>query len=1855
MRATRTVLGRPDELYEYKSPLDFQDLSEGCYKCIVKPEAFATKYFERYDCEHDLFTFALPNKTLYRVLDMSSGSPVFYGVNDTEYKVVSDASLNTITVTDPLGIAHIFGKYYETYPETGGKRVKTAWALSQIVCDNGRSIIFNWTSVRHLTRSWLGGFSFMDQIHIYDWVHNPFEPELFERSNADDAVFSRINETDNFLQLSSITFTGGSVNFTYSSSTFGPTLIAIDIHSDVEKVKSYKLSYFSGYNTLLQCVDGGEGNVYHFRYNMAYGDNPFSAGANLHAQDWWGYFNNKPAASLTPRMRVKTYYSTLNDEGTFKMPVGDADRSVDVNAMQAMILTGITWPTGGTTTYTYEPHRFAPQRMECNGEIHPDDDPYLSVGGGLRVKSITTTGDGDSAPQTITYQYPLATVRAVPSAATFIDVNTVCIPYPGRMSYHGDLLTEVRQVNVMPVSNYMRYDTGTPPIWYNLVTEIWPEGKVETEHADVLSDVDLRPISTFGQRIPTHSIHALGASPVVTRQTTYKSHSSGYVPVSNVAYQYRRIATPKVLTNYHINRERLYLGTTNSSPDFPDTREAYMPGDTDPMSGAYSLYNYSIAPWDYELTGKTTTLHTDNGDYQTTERYIYKTYTRLLTSVSSPTSEGPVTAVSLKYPELGKSSIENNMIQANFIGEPLAETILVGNAVTKAEADYTQPGPRIFRRWRTRVTNAHSSDTLYTPSCKFNNLGKLTKVTDADGISVDWAWDAKNIYPVTKSEGGLLSKYTYRPLVGLASVISPWGMLSSYQYDDYGRLTKVSVDGLGTLQQYAYTIANGTNRITATTWIDAFDKKHTVTTNYDRLGRKRMISDMATRLYQHFVYDAMGRCVRSSVPSTDMAPANYDYELYGYEPSPLNNPVSTIKAGAEWHNGGKAIRTRTLINTADGNLSCPIYEVTGTGMVLYRGLYPAGALLIRETVDENGHVQREYTNKSGLTVLTEEGDGIADMLRTRRVYDPYGRLVAILPPSFADGTFSTSDDSFIKNCFELGYDGCGRLTITRMPGSAAKNSTVYSRAGRVVAEHTAPMDEMLWLLHYYDKHGRQVLTTQASVGRLQLSSLGKTFSIAEYSAATDNAGYTLTPAPDFGGSVFSASYYDNYDFLSRVSGDNPFSAGTPRAGLKTGEFDAGLYYPSKRLQLGYYSVFQYDNWGRMIRSDRQNDHGLLTELYQTNLAGQITWSSQAFTPKSGATYNLEQSNTYDNAGRINQWEASLGGKTAGASLTYGKYGKVDTESFHNGVARNYAYDCHGWLTDIDTKVKVSRLSLIQPSLSADYYSQALTLGPDASTIVTPEPSWDYKTYTERVSYADGTFPRYDGTASAHRSSLGGEYSYRFDTHDRLIGAKYTPGPDNPTDEDFSVSYRYNETGAPLMLSRKGVIASTILVDGSLTERFGDIDRLTYNYDGVLLTDITAERMGLNFYGRVGFPLSERGGTASRLWNEAGLLKADTSQGIASVTYNHLGQPLTVTLSDKSQVLYSYSYDGRLQQIEYGERSGTASVGFTRVKNRRYYDGNFIFEDDALSMANFTGGYFDGKGQPYYRHSDWQGSVAMVTNGNGSLVQHNGYYPYGEPWRVVEGQPYLYGGKERLTNNDNIEYDFGARRYHSASALWSTPDPAAIKFPAQNPYVFCAANPIKYVDPTGKWYIKVHGSADRGAHPYGVLSAFDKNDALVFRTVVKLQGKGRDRSIEKADTPQGTYKILEWRKTNTPPHNYNPLSFGENDLLALDYIEGEGKGLRFGMHLHGGRKNNPKLSSTWGCIRIKDEDIKDLKEITDNLTEIDPTDQPTELTVEDDLVIPVEWEDREDIFLNGPIQLEEIICTIIQTLQNRLNQ
>ena len=103
-------------------------------------------------------------------------------------------------------------------------------------------------------------------------------------------------------------------------------------------------------------------------------------------------------------------------------------------------------------------------------------------------------------------------------------------------------------------------------------------------------------------------------------------------------------------------------------------------------------------------------------------------------------------------------------------------------------------------------------------------------------------------------------------------------------------------------------------------------------------------------------------------------------------------------------------------------------------------------------------------------------------------------------------------------------------------------------------------------------------------------------------------------------------------------------------------------------------------------------------------------------------------------------------------------------------------------------------------------------------------------------YADGTNPRYDGTASAHVSSLGGRYYFTYDNHDRLTTAAYSS---STRGENYSTEYSYNSIGAPTSLKRKGHNVAISTLGGG----YGVLDDLTYSWDGAQLQSVTEQANG----------------------------------------------------------------------------------------------------------------------------------------------------------------------------------------------------------------------------------------------------------------------------------------------------------------------------------------------------------------------------------------------------------------------------
>ena len=83
-----------------------------------------------------------------------------------------------------------------------------------------------------------------------------------------------------------------------------------------------------------------------------------------------------------------------------------------------------------------------------------------------------------------------------------------------------------------------------------------------------------------------------------------------------------------------------------------------------------------------------------------------------------------------------------------------------------------------------------------------------------------------------------------------------------------------------------------------------------------------------------------------------------------------------------------------------------------------------------------------------------------------------------------------------------------------------------------------------------------------------------------------------------------------------------------------------------------------------------------------------------------------------------------------------------------------------------------------------------------------------------------------------------------------------------------------------------------------------------------------------------------------------------------------------------------------------------------------------------------------------------------------------YSPISTPCLTPVLSMFTFSAKEK-DSETGLSY-FGARYYSSDLSIWLSVDPQASKYPSLSPYVYCADNPVKLVDPNGKEVI-VSGS------------------------------------------------------------------------------------------------------------------------------------------------------------------------------------
>ena len=139
-----------------------------------------------------------------------------------------------------------------------------------------------------------------------------------------------------------------------------------------------------------------------------------------------------------------------------------------------------------------------------------------------------------------------------------------------------------------------------------------------------------------------------------------------------------------------------------------------------------------------------------------------------------------------------------------------------------------------------------------------------------------------------------------------------------------------------------------------------------------------------------------------------------------------------------------------------------------------------------------------------------------------------------------------------------------------------------------------------------------------------------------------------------------------------------------------------------------------------------------------------------------------------------------------------------------------------------------------------------------------------------------------------------------------------------------------------------------------------------------------------------------------------------------------------------------------------------------------YVGSLVHNDGTFESTGFGSGRIvatsSGMATRYFL-TDHLGSVRQVVSGDGSVIEQNDYYPFGERWAAVAApisdNRHRFSGKEEQAFLSLPYVDFGARMYNPDWGRWFTQDPLAEKYYPIGQYCYCAGNPIRFSDKKGQ--------------------------------------------------------------------------------------------------------------------------------------------------------------------------------------------
>jgi len=856
---------------------------------------------------------------------------------------------------------------------------------------------------------------------------------------------------------------------------------------------------------------------------------------------------------------------------------------------------------------------------------------------------------------------------------------------------------------------------------------------------------------------------------------------------------------------------------------------------------------------------------------------------------------------------------------------------------------------------------------------------------------------------------------------------------------------------------------------------------------FDGLGRpiqtvQKAITPSGKDLANLTEYDAAGREYRHWLPITStgsgayVAPATITgntTSLYGgdskpyaetiLESSPLNRVLGQRQPGAAWNSQPSGVTYGT--NTAS---EVAYYFVNSSNQLQRTGNYAANTLYKTVMADEDGKTSTEYKDKLGRVVMKRNSTNV----NTYFVYNDLGQLSYVLPPLAADAL--ASDVTFNDNttaaltqyAYLYKYDERGNNVVKRLPGCDSI-LMVYDKADRLVLSQDGNQRlKKQWTVTKYDIFGRVVYTGHLTRDqtRKDLKAILDPLLITESydgTATFANTGYTCNY---FVGEIspLVVNYYDNYKFrrlLSATDSTNLKYATIAGYDAQFGEDKAkGLLTGTRTYILNQKTTsflekvsyqtnaLYYDAYGRVVQTRGINHFGSYEYAYNHyDFTGKLLMNKKYH---GGLSINEVTRNEYDNAGRLIKVRYKIDYKDTVtlAQYNYDELGRPIQKLRHNGTdTEQFAYNIRNWPTWIKSGVFEENL----------YYENNPT---------------------------SQTAPNFNGNISCQTWTYNGAtnyYNYDYDDLNRLTWA-YNEDLDNGLDK--TEAYEYDKMGNITHLERhrsssEGMDMMSFAHYGNQLKKITDLDGNQAIYG--LKEYVDAVDVEIEFK-----------------YDKNGNMTTDLDRGIVAIRYNILNLPDTVQFANGNQIVNRYTASGQKIRTEYFTRvtalAAPLTEGATIQQSYTYgvvnQNGSAYVDNVEYKTTNGSSlgrcrvynseGFANVYGHLSYYRKDhlgnnrevWQAGYTGVTAGT---VQRTQYYPSGLPWAEGTGasvQSRKYNGKEFVEMHGYDTYDYGARGYYVAMNSWTSVDPLAEKHPEISPYVYCAGNPVRYVDPDGRDFI-----------------------------------------------------------------------------------------------------------------------------------------------------------------------------------------